>query len=125
MKHLHYEEPTGQVQYRDPRGPWKTWEHAVHFLADFVQHIPRARQHQVTYAGYFANALGNLKDPSAEPKCQPQAKAKNSRYIPILRSPKDEGAWVRAGPRWCCATGQQIPSFAAVRKKDGALKNFI
>jgi hypothetical protein len=25
-----------------------------------VQHIPRARQHQVTYAGWFANALGNL-----------------------------------------------------------------
>ena len=25
-----------------------------------MQHIPRARQHQVTYAGHFANALGNL-----------------------------------------------------------------
>jgi hypothetical protein len=36
-----------------------------HNLADWVQHIPRARQHQaatqpVTYAGWFANALGNL-----------------------------------------------------------------
>jgi hypothetical protein len=36
------------------------WDHAFDFLADWVQHIPRARQHQVTYAGHFANALGNL-----------------------------------------------------------------
>jgi hypothetical protein len=30
-------------------------------LADFCQHIPKARQHQVSYAGYFANALSKLK----------------------------------------------------------------
>ena len=30
------------------------------YLADWVQHIPRARQHQVTYAGWFANAQGKL-----------------------------------------------------------------
>ena len=35
-------------------GPWS------HNLADWVQHIPRAKQHQVTYAGWFANALGKL-----------------------------------------------------------------
>lgn len=35
-------------------------EHAYDFLADWVQHIPRARQHVVTYAGWFANALGKL-----------------------------------------------------------------
>gem|GEM_PF-6285080 len=80
LKHLHYEESTGQVQYRDPRGPWKTWEHAIHFLSDFVQHIPRARQHQVTYAGWFANALGNLKDPLEEPKPEQQTRSKASRY---------------------------------------------
>ncbi len=45
---LTYVERTGQVCYQDPHGPGKTWPHAVDFLADFVQHIPRARQHQVT-----------------------------------------------------------------------------
>jgi hypothetical protein len=58
-KRLTYVEQTGQVYYQDSQGSAKTWPHAVDFLADFVQHIPRARQHQVTYAGYFANALGN------------------------------------------------------------------
>jgi hypothetical protein len=60
LKRLGYGERTGQVYYQDPQGPGKMWPHAVDFLADFVQHIPRARQHQVTYAGYFANALGKL-----------------------------------------------------------------
>jgi len=54
--------------------------HAIDFLADFIQHIPRARQHQVTYAGWFANALGNLKDPSEEPKPEQQTGKKASRY---------------------------------------------
>ena len=80
LKHLHYEEVTGNVQYRDPRGPWKRWDHAVDFLADFVQHIPRARQHQVTYAGYFANALGNLKEPKAEKNPGSENSGKSKRY---------------------------------------------
>ncbi len=53
-------EATGQVRFSPPRSIPKVWEHAYDFLADWVQHIPRARQHQVTYAGHFANALGNL-----------------------------------------------------------------
>ena len=57
LKRLTYVERTGQVHYQDPHGPSKTWLHAVDFLADFVQHIPRARQHQVTYAGYVTPVL--------------------------------------------------------------------
>ncbi len=57
LKRLGYVERTGQVYYQDPDGPGKTWAHAVDFLADFVQHIPRARQHQVTYAGYVTPVL--------------------------------------------------------------------
>jgi len=48
------------VRFSPPRAAAKVWEHAYDFLADWVQHIPRARQHQVTYAGWFANALDNL-----------------------------------------------------------------
>jgi len=60
LKHLSYVESTGQVRFSPPRTAAKVWDHAFDFLADWVQHIPRARQHQVTYAGWFANALGNL-----------------------------------------------------------------
>jgi hypothetical protein len=85
LKHLHYAESTGVVQYRDPRGPWKSWGHAVDFLADFAQHIPRARQHQVTYAGYFANALGNLKNPNAENPPASSQSATSKRYTRYTR----------------------------------------
>jgi len=67
LKHLSDVESSGQVRYSPPRAPSKVWEHAFDFLADWVQHIPRARQHQVTYAGYFANALGNLNPRQGEP----------------------------------------------------------
>ena len=60
LSRLSYQETTAKVQYRDPSGQVKQWEHAFDFLADFIQHIPLARQHTVTYAGHFANALGNL-----------------------------------------------------------------
>ncbi|MFN8613687.1 MAG: hypothetical protein U0931_39500 [Vulcanimicrobiota bacterium] len=30
-----------------------------------MQHIPRARQHQVTYAGHFANALESAEKPKS------------------------------------------------------------
>lgn len=60
LKHLSYVESTGQVRFSPPRSAPKVWDHAFDFLADWVQHIPRAKQHQVTYAGHFANALGNL-----------------------------------------------------------------
>ena len=48
----------------------------MEFLADFVQHIPKPRQHIVTYAGYFANALHKLTPPKVETQA---SKAKNSR----------------------------------------------
>ncbi len=60
LKHLSYVEATGEVRYAPPRAIPKVWSHAHGFLVDWVQHIPRARQHQITYAGHFANALGNL-----------------------------------------------------------------
>ena len=60
LKHLSYRESPGQVTYSPPGAVAKIWAHAEDFLADWVQHIPRARQHQVTYAGWFANALGKL-----------------------------------------------------------------
>ena len=68
LKHLSYRETTGQVTYSPPGALAKIWASAYDFLADWVQHIPRAKQHQITYAGAFANALGKLnpKPESAE-----------------------------------------------------------
>ena len=43
----------------------------------WVQHIPRARQHQVTYAGHFANALGNL-NPKHESQVEESAEKPKS-----------------------------------------------
>ena len=60
LKHLSYRESTGQVTYSQPGAVAKMWPLASDFLADWVQHVPRAKQHQVTYAGWFANALGKL-----------------------------------------------------------------
>ena len=65
LKHLSYRETTGQVTYSPPGAVAKIWAHASDFLGDWVQHVPRAKQHQVTYAGWFANALGKL-NPKAE-----------------------------------------------------------
>ena len=50
------------------RGGHKEWQ-ATEFLAILAQHVPRPRQHLVTYAGlrnaadglHYANAAGNLK----------------------------------------------------------------
>ena len=77
LKHLSYVEATGQVRFSPPRSIPKVWEHAYDFLADWVQHIPRARQHQVTYAGHFANALGNL-NPKQESQVEELAEKPNA-----------------------------------------------
>ena len=62
LKRLRYHEATARVELLTARGGVeKSWDHAVDFLADFCQHIPKARQHQVSYAGHFANALSKLK----------------------------------------------------------------
>jgi len=59
--------------------PWS------HNLADFVQHIPRARQHQVTYAGYFANALGNLSPKKAEGEvAEPKKPTRATRWAALI-----------------------------------------
>jgi len=60
FKHLSYVESTVQVRFSPPRDVAKVWDHAFDFLADWIQHFPRAIRHQVTYAGWFANALGEL-----------------------------------------------------------------
>lgn len=58
-RQLSYEESTGLVRCRSKRGGEREW-HATEFLAVLAQHVPRPRQHLVTYASHFANATGNL-----------------------------------------------------------------
>ena len=58
-RQLSYDEGTGKVRCRSKRGTVKEW-HATEFLAVLAQHVPRPRQHLVTYAGHYANAAGNL-----------------------------------------------------------------
>ena len=59
-RQLSYDEATGMVRCRSKRGGHREW-HATEFLAVLAQHVPRPRQHVVTYAGHYANAAGNLK----------------------------------------------------------------
>ena len=99
LKHLSYVESTGQVRFSPPRTAAKVWDHAFDFLADWVQHIPRARQHQVTYAGWFANALGNLnpskkESPVVQHDAEEPEKAK-SRWV----------KWPRRGSRTRAPSG--------------------
>ncbi len=63
-RQLSYDETTGMVRCRSKRGGYREW-HATEFLAVLAQHVPRPRQHVVTYAGHYANAAGNL---NLEPK---------------------------------------------------------
>ncbi len=58
-RQLSYDEATGMVRCRSKRGGHREW-HATEFLAVLAQHVPRPRQHVVTYAGHYANAAGNL-----------------------------------------------------------------
>ena len=72
-RQLSYDEATGMVRCRSKRGGHREW-HATEFLAVLAQHVPRPRQHVVTYAGHYANAAGNLNletkddDPEGETK---------------------------------------------------------
>lgn len=77
-RQLSYDEKTGRVQCRSKRGTLKEW-HATEFLAVLAQHVPRPRQHLVTYAGHYANAAGNLKSAEDSPEKPPAEGVKKSR----------------------------------------------
>ena len=70
-RQLVYDEKTGKVKCRSKRGGYREWPHAVDFLATLAQHVPRPRQHVVTYAGHYANATGNLKPAPEEENEEP------------------------------------------------------
>lgn len=76
-RQLSYDESTGKVLCRSKRGGHKEW-HATEFLAVLSQHVPRPRQHLVTYAGHYANAAGNLKckEPGGEAESETQTRPK-------------------------------------------------
>jgi hypothetical protein len=59
-RQLQYDEASGSVRCRSKRGGHREWSHPTAFLATLAQHIPKRRQNVVTYAGYYANATGNL-----------------------------------------------------------------
>lgn len=86
FKRLKYDERTGKVEMRLKRDQVKVFDHAVDFLAALARHVPKARQQTVTYAGYYANATGNLSqktdevDESKEQQAEPRQKS--GRYIP-------------------------------------------
>jgi Transposase zinc-binding domain/Putative transposase len=75
-RQLSYDESTGKVRCRSKRGGHKEW-HATEFLAVLSQHVPKPRQHLVTYAGHYANAAGNLK--SKEPEAKPETETQTIR----------------------------------------------
>ena len=115
LKHLSYVESTGEVRYSPPRAAPKVWEHAYDFLADWVQHIPRARQHQVTYAGHFANALGNLNPkPESTEETDKTKESKPSKWVKwrtlILR------CWA-IDPELCPKCGKEMKRSKALREQ--------
>ena len=87
--------PTENPPASPNRGP-----HACTFLADWVQHTPRAKQHGHV-RGWFANALGKL-----NPKqCGTKPSKRRFRTPPRSRN----GC---AGEPWCCEYGPSTLSFA-------------
>jgi hypothetical protein len=82
LNRLNYNETTAAVSFRTTKGRFKLWKHAIDFLGDFSQHIPKPRQHTITYAGYFANALHKLSVAKTSPQEAPlglESPTKNSR----------------------------------------------
>ena len=62
------------VRCSSKRGGFKQW-HATEFLAVLSQHVPKPRQHTVTYSGYYANAAGNLKKKEEDEEKPQEAEA--------------------------------------------------
>ena len=73
-RQLSYDETTGMVRCSSKRGGFKQW-HATEFLAVLSQHVPKPRQHTVTYSGYYANAAGNLKKKEEDEEKPQEAEA--------------------------------------------------
>jgi hypothetical protein len=57
LNRLNYDEKTARVDFRTTKGRFKSWPHAIQFIAALCQHIPKPRQHLVIYAGYVTPAL--------------------------------------------------------------------
>lgn len=105
LKRLDYDEVSGLVCYRASNGEVKTWSHAIEFLADLAQHIPKARQQTVSYHGWFANPTGHLSR-----KQEPTEKAPNPRgrwAARVLR------VW-QVDPELCPHCGKQMSRSRAV-----------
>ncbi|MCE7875194.1 hypothetical protein DYH09_33185, partial [bacterium CPR1] len=105
---LDYDEASGQVRYRSSDGDARTWPHAIAFLADLAQHIPKARQQTVSYHGWFANPTGHLsrKKETAE------------------RAPNPRGCWAarvlrvwQVDPELCPRCGKQMSPSRAVLER--------
>lgn len=109
LKRLDYDEASGQVRYRSSDGDARTWPHAIGFLADLAQHIPKARQQTVSYHGWFANPTGHLSR-----RKEPTGKAPN---------PNPRGRWAarvlrvwQVDPELCPRCGRMRRSRAVLER---------
>ena len=88
LNRITYDEKTARVEYRSVKGNFKVWSHAVAFLADFCQHIPKPHQHQITYAGAFANSLQMLSASKNEPEevdtPEPKPKSRWTKWAALI-----------------------------------------
>jgi len=110
LKRLDYDEASGQVRYRSSDGDARTWPHAIVFLADLAQHIPKARQQTVSYHGWFANPTGHLSR-----RKEPTGKAPN---------PNPRGRWAarvlrvwQVDPELCPRCGKRMRRSRAVLER--------
>lgn len=109
LKRLDYDEASGQVRYRASSGDIKTWSHAIDFLAELAQHIPKARQQTVSYHGWFANATGHLS-------------RKEERVVE--KAPNSRGRWAarvlrvwQVDPELCPRCGKRMQRSRAVLER--------
>lgn len=120
-RQLSYNEETGKVKCRSKRGGHKQW-HATEFLAVLAQHVPRPRQHLVTYAGHYANAAGNLKSkeesaPETEPSKQATPGFRRYSWAELIQR-----VW-NVDPQKCPKCGETMQRRRTLRGKE--LQDFL
>ena len=120
-RQLSYDEGTGMVRCRSKRGGYREW-HATEFLAVLAQHVPRPRQHVVTYAGHYANAAGNLNHESEDDTSDGETKENAGGFRRYSWAELLALVW-RVDPLECPRCGEQMVRGRTMRGEE--LREFL
>ena len=119
-RQLSYDEASGTVRCSSKRGGHREWAHPSEFLATLAQHIPRPRQQTVTYAGYYANATGNLNSRS-ESKQDADA---DDGASPTKSGSRKRWAWAALIARVWSVDPEKCPRCGEKMKRERPIKDF-